>query len=121
MIVFVCIHTYIAPLAPDNLMMESVGTFWIVLSWQQGPGNIDTLRYIVVISGDGQAMNTTVDGSETSTNITGLQPGREYMLRVIAVAVNGQRSPASTALMATTSEPVTGTYMLYSCFNASYT
>ena len=89
-------------------MIESVGTFWIVLSWQQGRGNIDILRYIVVVSGDGQAMNTTVDGSETSTNITGLQPGTEYMLRVIAVAGDGQRSPASTALMATTSEPVTG-------------
>ena len=86
-------------------MIESVGTFWIVLSWQQGRGNIDILRYIVVVSGDGQAMNTTVDGSETSTNITGLQPGTEYMLRVIAVAGDGQSSPPSLTLLARTSIP----------------
>ena len=51
--------------------------------------------------------NVTVDGSESSMNVTGLLPGTEYTLRVVAVAVDGQISPPSSAITVSTTVPGT--------------
>ena len=84
-------------------MNEGVGISWIAISWQQTSTNI--LQYIVMISGGGQQVNTTVDGSTTIVNVTELQPNTEYMLRVIAVAKSGIMSAPSTAFILETQEP----------------
>lgn len=94
-------------------MIGSVGHSWIMFSWQQDTTNTNIMQYIVIISGGGRQMNTTVDGSETSTNMTGLQPGTPYMLRVITVAQDGQKSPPSITLLANTSIP--GIVSKYAC------
>ena len=83
-------------------MVEGVGSTWIVLSWQQDM-HID--RYIIMITVGGRGTNTTVDGSESTTNVTGLLPGTEYTLRVVAVAVNGQISPPSVTIVVSTTVP----------------
>ena len=47
----------------------------------------------------------TVEGSQPNTNVTGLQPEREYSFQVVAVSTSGgvfANSPASEVLMATT-------------------
>ena len=49
--------------------------------------------------------NVTVDGMNTSTNVTVLQSGTEYSLRVVAAGNDGQTSPPSNVLTATTSLP----------------
>ena len=86
-------------------MIDSFGPSWIAFSWQHNTTNLNIVRYIITISGDGREMNVTVDRSETSTNVTGLHPGTQYMLRVIAVALDGQNSPPSIELLAHTSIP----------------
>ena len=96
-------HTPIVPPAPESLMKESVGISWIAISWQQTSTNI--MQYIVMISGGGKQVNTTVDGSTTIVNVTELQPNTEYMLSVIAVAKSGIMSAPSIALIVETQEP----------------
>ena len=90
-----------------NFQLGSVGSSWITFSWQQSSMNVSIMRHIILVSGGGLERNVTVDGSQTDVNVTGLQSGTEYALRVIAVAIDGQRSPPSVALLATTSEPGT--------------
>ena len=58
--------------------------------------------HIILINGGGKIRNMTVEGSETNTNMTGLQPGTDYILRVIAIAADGQKSLPSIAIMVTT-------------------
>ena len=86
-------------------MINRFGHSWIVFSWQHDTTNLNVIRYIITISGGGRQANVTVDGSERSTNVTELHPGTEYMLRVIAVAEDGQSSPPSLTLLARTSIP----------------
>ena len=81
-------------------MVESVDIFWILLSWDGGINM--TTYYIIEISGAGVEVTAAVDGSETSKNVTELQQGTEYTLRVIAVATDGRISPPSVPLIVTT-------------------
>lgn len=82
-------------------MVDSFGSTWVVISWQEGT-NID--RYIIMVTPGGRETNVTVDGSESSTNVTGLLPGTKYALRMVAVAVDGQISPPSLALIVLTTK-----------------
>ena len=65
--------------------------------------DIDIASYIVTVAGDDGEIRITVDGSETSVNVTALQPGTEYTLKVISVSVRGRMSPPSIPLTITTS------------------
>ena len=78
---------------------------WIVLSWSLTPADVLITSQIVLISGGGIERNITLEGSGTSFNVTGLQPGTEYSFRVIAVASDGQTSLPSVFFTASTSEP----------------
>lgn len=69
--------------------------------------------HIVLVSGDDMEHNVTIGGAQMSTNVTGLQPGSEYTLRLVAVAMDGQMSPLSFALSATTALP--GIALCLSC------
>ena len=89
---------------PEDLILESAGVSWIVLSWSLTPGDVLISSQIVLLSGGGTERNITLEGSTTSFNVTGLQPGTEYSFRVIAVASDGQTSLPSVALAATTTE-----------------
>ena len=85
-------------------MLESAGVSWIVLSWSLVPGDVLITAQVIFISGGGIERNITLEGSMTSVNVTGLQPGTEYSFRVIAVASDGQTSLPSVGLTATTTE-----------------
>lgn len=56
--------------------------------------------------------NITLGGDEVFVNVTDLLPGTEYVFRVLAVASDGQTSPLSTALVATTGLRAPGMYLL---------
>ena len=86
--------------APDILILESVGVSWIVLSWRHS--SLDVVRYIVTVSKFGKEVNMTVEGSESSANITNLTPGTDYQIRITAVSKDGQMSPPSDVLATTT-------------------
>ena len=47
----------------------------------------------------------TVEGSESRTNVTELEPATKYTLRVVAVAEDGQMSFPSVAVVAMTRLP----------------
>ena len=85
-------------------MFESAGVSWIVLSWSLTPGDVLISAQVIIVSGGGIERNITLEGSMTSLNVTGLQPGTEYSFRVIVVASDGQTSLPSVALTATTTE-----------------
>lgn len=93
----------LAPAAPENLEVNSIGSTWIVFSWQQSDMDRDIVGYIILITGGDIERNVTIDSMNVSTNVTGLQSGTEYSLRVVTVAMDGQTSPPSTVLTATTS------------------
>ena len=85
-------------------MLESAGVSWIVLSWSLTPGDVLISAQVIIVSGGGIERNITLEGSMTSVNVTGLQPGTEYSFRVIAVASDGQTSLPSLSYTATTTE-----------------
>ena len=87
---------------PEDLTFESAGVSWIVLSWSLVPGDVLITAQVIFISGGGIERNITLEGSTTSVNVTGLQPGTEYSFRVIAVASDGQTSAPSVSLTAST-------------------
>ena len=83
-------------------MLESAGVSWISMSWSLFPGDVLITSQIIVVSGEGTERNITLEGNGTAVNITGLQSGTEYSIRVTAVASDGQTSPPSVALTAST-------------------
>ena len=113
---FNVLHNYISsvsPSAPDNLLVEDVGKSWIVLSWFL-IHDIEVVTQIVLVTGGGIEQNITTDGNHTIVNVTDLLPGNEYVFRIIAVASDGQTSPRSAALIASTRSRVSGTYVGWS-------
>ena len=97
-----CLKTVVSQ--PEDLVLESAGVSWIVLSWSLTPGDILITAQIIFVSGGGTERNITLDGSGTSFNVTDLQPGTEYSFRVIAVASDGQTSIPSLSFTAATAE-----------------
>ena len=95
-----------------NLTLDSFGESWVAFLWFQIPSEIDITSQIVSVSGGGIEWEVTIDGDQTTVNVTDLLPGTEYGFKVIAVASDGQMSPQSIALLATTRSPVLGTLLL---------
>ena len=58
----------------------------------------------------GQIRNISIDEKVSDANITGLQSGM-YTLRVLAVGVDGQLSPPSSPIIASTTIPGEEFYM----------
>ena len=100
----------VPPSAPEDLIVEDVGKSWIVLSWFL-IHDIEVVTQIVIVTTGGIEQNITVDGNHTRVNVTDLLPGNEYVFRIIAVAGDGQTSPRSAALIASTHSRVSGTYV----------
>ena len=67
----------------------------------------EIIGHIVLVSGGGMERNVTTDGARMSINVTGLQSNTQYRMRIAALAVDGQMSPLSLVLTATTSLPGT--------------
>jgi len=100
-------------------MIDDIGSTWIAFSWEQNQMNREITKYIILISGGGTERNLTVDGAQMSTNVTELESGTEYRLKVVAVAMDGQRSPPSNVLIATTTLPGTIIHVNHTYINAS--
>ena len=82
-----------------------VGSTWITLSWEQVPTSTVVVNQTVIISGGGITHNVTVDGSQSSLNVTELTSGVTYTLQVVAVADDGQMSFPSVAVTSMTLFP----------------
>ncbi|XP_075038278.1 tenascin-N-like [Mixophyes fleayi] len=68
---------------PKNLVDTDMGEDTASLSWEAARGQID--RYIIsYASPDGHSEEVTVDKKETSTSLTGLTPGLEYVFQIWA-------------------------------------
>ena len=95
----------VPPSAPEDLFLEGFGATWIAFSWFfQIPIEIKIIFHILVSRG-GMEWDITVDGDDTTVNVTDLLPGTEYVFRVTALASDGQLSPPSTPLITTTAFP----------------
>ena len=113
----------VAPSAPEDLALEGIPVpLWVSFSWFQTSRGIPPLsRYVVLVVGGGEERNVTVEGSLTSTTVTGLLPGTTYMIRMVAVSEYGDVqafSPPSTAFNATTA--VSGSAIRYTCTCTAY-
>ena len=98
----------VAPSAPVNLSLDSFGESWVAFLWFQIPSEIDIVSQIVSVSGGGMEWNITIDGDQSTVNVTDLLPEIEYEFRITAVASDGQMSSQSAALVATTRSTVLG-------------
>ena len=85
-----------------DLSLGSYEKTWIVFSWFQIPTEIVIESHIISVSGGGIEWDITVDGDKTTVNVTDLLRGTEYEFRITAVASDGQISPQSAVLIATT-------------------
>lgn len=87
----------IAPTAPTNLSIVSVGTNNIEIQWNASTDNIGVASYDVYVNGAlmGSAGTTT-------TNIANLNPTTTYTIYVVAKDAVGNVSPQSNSVTATT-------------------
>ncbi|CAI9611542.1 unnamed protein product, partial [Staurois parvus] len=68
---------------PKNLKATDVGEDTATLSWEAARGQID--KYILTYSGlDGHSEEVTVGKDKTTTTLTGLTPGMEYIFHIWA-------------------------------------
>ena len=84
------------------MVSESTGTTWIVISWDVPLQYGDIFSYIVAAFSDNGSVYITVDGRTTEVNMTGLEPGTEYTLRVEYFSLTGGISSPSDPLIVTT-------------------
>ena len=96
------IHYTVPPSAPESLQLDSVGNTWIAFHWTQIQNEVKVARQIISASGGGMQWEITVDSDQTTVNVTNLNPGTEYIFRIIAVGIDGQLSPRSSPLTTTT-------------------
>ena len=95
----------VPPSAPEDLLLQGFGNTWIAFSWFF-QFHIETkIIFHIAVHGGGIELDITVDGDETTVNVTDLLPGTEYEFRVTAMASDGQISPPSTPLITTTAFP----------------
>jgi len=87
----------VAPTAPTNLAVTSVGTNNIAVQWNAATDNIGVAAYDVYVNGT--LMGTT---NTTSTNIANLNPTTTYTIYVVAKDAVGNVSPQSNTVSATT-------------------
>ena len=105
-----CFHfiSAVPPSAPVNLTLDSFGKSWVAFLWLQIPSEIDIESHIISVSGGGLEWDITIDGDQSTLNVTDLLPGTEYEFRITTVASDGQTSPQSTALVVTTRSTAPG-------------
>ena len=96
----------VAPSTPEDLSPYAFDPSSISFSWVQTSRGIPPLsRHVVLVVGGGEERNVTVEGSRTSTTVTGLLPGTTYMIRMVAVSEYGDVqafSPPSNILTTST-------------------
>ena len=106
MSIFTLFLSPVGPSTPEDLSPYAVGPSWISFSWVQMSRGISPLsRYVVLVVGGGEERNVTVEGSRTSTTVTNLLPGTDYMIRMVAVSEYGDVqafSPPSNILTTST-------------------
>lgn len=74
--------------------------------------SINVSHYTVMVSGGGEEWNVTIEGGDSEANITELQSGAKYTIRVVTVSADGQVSFPSVAVVAMTQSPGTLRYCL---------
>ena len=57
---------------------------------------------ILIVGTDGEVRIIAVAGTDAMANVTGLQPGTEYTFTVSSESADGQTSPLSERLVAST-------------------
>lgn len=87
----------VAPTAPTNLQVVSVGTNNIAIEWTAATDNVAVTSYDIFV--DGALMGST---STTSSNIANLNPVTTYAIYVVAKDAVGNISPQSNTVNATT-------------------
>ena len=87
---------------PINVEVEAIGSTWIILSWEPVVTSAGVLIQLVLVSGGGTEYNVTVDSQRAKSNITNLDAGVMYSMRVVTVAEDGQMSFPSLSALAMT-------------------
>lgn len=86
---------------PKNLVVSDMGEDTASLSWEAARAQID--RYILTYTSlDGHSEEMAVGNDKTSTFLTGLTPGMEYMFNIWAE--KGNKKSKRATVTATTGE-----------------
>ena len=87
------------------MAVEIIGPTWLILSSEQVVTSSGVLFQLVLVSGGSADHNITVDGERAKSNITHLDSGVMYSMRVVTVAEDGQMSFPSVSAQAMTQLP----------------
>lgn len=94
------------PTAATNLIANNPTSNSIAVSWTAATDNVGVASYLVYANG---VLKATVNGTSTSTVVTGLSPLTQYVFYVIAKDAAGNSSPQSTTATETTLDGPVGT------------
>uniref|UniRef100_A0A8C4DIL8 protein-tyrosine-phosphatase n=1 Tax=Dicentrarchus labrax TaxID=13489 RepID=A0A8C4DIL8_DICLA len=83
--------TYTRPEKPVNIMVEEQGTTYLNINWTLPKGRVD--RYMVNISNE-----PSIETTDNRANISGLKPGRLFVITVTAVAGNFYDTSEKTSI-----------------------
>lgn len=90
---------------PINVEVDTICSTRIALSWEQVQ---TSTNQTVIVSGGESRHNITVDGSQSSTNVTDLTPGAVFSITIVVTADDGRISFPSIAVTVMTLTNTTG-------------
>ena len=81
---------------------------WITIVWEQVQTSTIISNQTVIVSSGGSRHNITVDGSQSSINLTDLTPATMFSVSIVVTADDGRISFPSTTLTVMTLTNTTG-------------
>ncbi|XP_048851891.1 fibronectin-like [Brienomyrus brachyistius] len=90
-----CITKALPP--PRNIEFCSVGTDFVILSWDAPEGLAEQIEHFIVTWSDGRSQESRKVIGTNETMIRGLSPGREYRFKVATVGEGGRQSACVSA------------------------
>lgn len=106
-----------SPTAATNLMVGTVGSNSVALSWTAAQDNVAIGGYKILVNG---ALANTIYGNPTSTVVTGLTPSTTYNFSLISFDTSNNEGPVSNVVTATTTAATSTTPATY-CNTETFT
>ena len=100
--------TPVAPLTPININATAPSTTTAHITWQAAQASAAATSYTIQyrVKGTSTWKTMSVPATQTSSDVTGLDPNTTYEFQILAVNANGQSTPTPTFTVTTPANAV---------------